>query len=174
MEFLGFGCMMAIGFPVVFLCWAAVINRIRPRHYWLWIAVSVPATALITVITYVCLGASLSCYRSLPSVVFRDSFGFDFTSDVKILKSSSSFVIDWEMRQLEFFADRSTIDRIVKGGFRRVAAREIEESRNAPWWGPIEDETAEYYAKDIHSKVLPSRYFAGRILIFQSSSKKAY
>ena len=132
----------------------AVLYRIEPKHPLLWIGASFPAYILVLVL---CLGA-ISFYRALPGVVFKDAVGFAPTPDVQILHSFRRMPAHLEDTFLVFYADQSTIDRILQNGFKPISAEDIVEYFNVPdWWMPNTGHGAKLYAKNTESPALALR-----------------
>jgi hypothetical protein len=177
MEGLGICCLMVAGFPVFFLVWMAAVARfIRPKRYWPWGILSVPALFVV----FSCWWAAVSFYETRPSVIFQSAFGFAPTPDVEILNSSRNMVTGkWDMVYLEFNADQPTIDRILQNGFARISAKDIIERYDAPfWWKPSTDEPGTWiYATGTQDPGYrgESRYFFNHdLLIYNRVTRNAY
>jgi hypothetical protein len=169
-------CLVALGLPLFCLAWAAVVRWIRPKHYWLWIAVSVPAFFAVLF----CWIEAVSFYATLPSVVFRDSFGFDPTPDVRILHSSRDLANKWDGAYLEFYADESTIDRILQNGLAPIPISPrgiIEHGGPKPaWWAPTTGPGVKAYTTYPDDPELQGEFggFSPHdLLIYDPESKKA-
>lgn len=174
MEFWGLLCFVAVAFPVFCLVWVLIVGCIRPRHGCLWSGVSAPAFFVVLV----SLMALESCYESLPTVVFRRSFGFAPTPDIKILHSCRILNNKWDEAYLEFYADESTINRVLQNGYAAISADDIIERYSAPtWWKPSTTPGVRIYAThtddpEYHGE---HRYFFNHeLLIYEPATKKAY
>jgi hypothetical protein len=174
---LGICCLLPFGallFGVFFLAWSAVVRRVGPRHLWLWIGMSVPTFFAVLVL---CVAAVL-IYQALPAVIFRSSFGFSPTPDVKILHSCRAQPAHIESTYLEFYADESTIERVLKNGFAPISAQDIIECFNIPdWWTPNTGRGARIYATgttDPEYRGDFRYFFSHQLLIYDPTSKKAY
>ncbi|MGD0900009.1 MAG: hypothetical protein ABR915_19415 [Thermoguttaceae bacterium] len=133
MEFLGAFCVVALALPLFCLAWAGAVAFIRPKHRWLWVAASVP---VFFVVLFCWVGAA-DYYASLPAVVFRVAFGLDPTPDVEILHSSRELANKWDGAYLEFYADQTTIDRILQNGLVPISGGGHVWYRRPPaWWTP--------------------------------------
>jgi hypothetical protein len=176
MEGAGVCCVLPFAFLlfyVFFLVWARVVKKHRPKHYRLWLWASVPAFVAVLV----CCVVPLSFYVTRPSVIFRNSVGFSPTPDVKILHSLRHMPTDWDDTYLVFYADQSTIDRILQDGFTLISAKDIVEYSNTPaWWVPRTGDDAKIYATNVSDR--PQPFFAywdsHRLLIYEPNTKKVY
>ena len=132
MEGLGSVFLLGIGM-FLFLLWTLGVFAAKPKHFYLaWLGV--PALGMVLLI---CLTSGIWFYRSLPSVVFHDSFGFDPTSDITFVNSLRHMPTDWDDSYLEFYTSDSTIERIVQDGFTTVSPDiPITESTAPKWWVP--------------------------------------
>jgi hypothetical protein len=174
MEFLGMCCVVALGLPLFCLVWAAVVRRIRPKHYWLWIVASIPGFFVVLF----CWIEAVSFHATRPTVVFRESFGFDPTPDVRILHSFREPANKWDTAYLEFYADESTIDRILQNGLAPISTRGIIRYGSQPeWWTPYPGPGVRVYTSHPEDPELPgeSHGFTPRdLLVYDPASRKAY
>ena len=170
MEGLGACCVLVMGL-LFFLAWTAGIFAIRPKHFYsLWIGV--PVLGLIALI---CVGFAISFYQSLPSVVFRDSAGFDPTPDVTIVHSLRHMPADWDDSYLVFYASDSTIDKILDDGFARIKPKDIiDYGEPAVWWTPPTSLSVRIYATNTDDPDFRSELFRffvrHRLLIYDPGS----
>jgi hypothetical protein len=174
MEFLGMFCFMAAALPLFCITWTAIVACIRPRYGCLWMAASVPAFFVVLF----CWMEVASYHATLPTVIFRTSFGFDPTPDVKILNSFRDLANKWDEVYMEFYADEPTIDRILQNGFARISFEDIIERSTAPtWWLPNTGPGVRIYATrtddpDFHGEFRFS--FSHQLLIYDPANKKVY
>jgi hypothetical protein len=169
--FFVFACVL---FCLFYLVWTAVVRRIGPNHRRLWMWASLP----VYVLGVTCCITALSLYESLPGVVFKDAIGFAPTPDVQILHSFREMPAHLEDTYLVFYADQSTIDRILQNGFKPMSAKDIVEYFRTPdWWAPNTGHGAKIYAKntDDPSASPPFDYFAPHeLLIYDPMTGKVY
>jgi hypothetical protein len=161
-------------FGLFLLAWIAVVNRIRPKHYWRCVLASVPVIFVVLFGVH----AAILFYAALPNVIFRGSLGFEPTPDVTIVNSYRDMPTDWDDTYLEFYADQSTIDRILKKGYTPISTSDIVEYQHAPeWWTPSTGPGARIYATHTDDPGFRSdfRYFVSHeLLMYDPVSKKAY
>lgn len=180
MENMGVGCLMVAGFPFFFLAWMVAVGRSKPKHYWLWGIVSIPAYYVAFCMVLSVLGETVSFYETRPSVIFRCSFGFSPTRDIAILHSSREEVTGkWDKVYLEFTADQPTIDRILQNGLARISVKEIIDPLGAPsWWKPnITEPATLIYATGTQDPAYRGEFresFNHDLLIYNPVTKKAY
>ena len=176
MEGLGICCVLPFGFLLFyfFFAWRAVVKKTGPKHYRLWMWAFVPAYVLVVV----CSIAAISVYQAIPGVVFEGAVGFAPTPDVQILHSCRHMPTDWDDTYLVFYADQSTIDRILKNGFEPISAKDIIEYANAPaWWTPSTGRGVGIYATNTDDPEFHSEYnysFSHHLLIYDPASKEVY
>jgi hypothetical protein len=123
-----------------------------------------------------CWVAIISSYDSLPGAIFRKSFGFEPTADVRIMDSSKEMVIDWNVTHLDFCADQSTIDRIVARGFTRASAADIvQDDVDLGMWMILKERgDDQIYTEGFSHKEPSIRHFPHQVLIFRRSSREAF
>lgn len=174
----GLFAVFALGMGLLlFLVWTAIVFVARPKCFYpksfypIWIGV--PVLGLVVLI---CLGAGISFYQSLPSVVFRDSVGFDPTSDITIVYSLRHEPIDWDDSYLEFYASDSTINQILQNGFVPIRPTEIiEDTYCMPyWWNPPTGQRIRIYATNTDDPEFQNKDFrwsvSHKLLIYDPGS----
>lgn len=127
-----------------FLVWTAAMFTIRPKYFFgLWLGVPVLCLSVL-----ICVSWATSFYHSWPTVVFRESLGFDPPPDVTIVSSLRHEPIDWDDTYLVFDATDSTINRILQDGFVPIQASDIiEHTYQIPyWWAPPTGPSIRIYA----------------------------
>jgi hypothetical protein len=174
LEFLGMFCFLAVTLPLFCLAWTAVVARIRPRYGCLWSVASIPAFFVVLS----CWMAAASYYATRPAVIFRTSFGFSPTPDVKILNSFRDLANKWDEVYLEFYADEPTIRRIVQKGFAPISAKDIIQRYTAPaWWTPSTGPGVEIYATRSDDPEFRGEFryfFQHQLLIYDPASKRVH
>jgi hypothetical protein len=131
-----------------FFVWTVALFTIRPKYFFgLWIGV--PALCLGILIFFFW---AISFYHSRPTVVFRESLGFVPPPDVTIINSLRHEPIDWNDTYLEFYADDSTINRILQDGFVAIHASDIIDDTYYPphWWTPPTGPSIRIYATNTY------------------------
>ena len=172
LEGLGYMCLLGLGL-LLFIFWTVGVFCIRPRprsFYGIWLGV--PVLALLVLVA-VLLGVSI--YHSLPSVVFRDSVGFDPPPDITIQNSLRHMPTKWDDSFLEFSASDATIHRILPNGFTSIQTADIIEYGNTPgWWQPPAGSGVRIYAtntNDPHFRDEHFRYFVShRLMVYDPGS----
>jgi hypothetical protein len=130
---------IAVAFAAFFAIWAASAWLICPKRPRVYMALSVPAFALI------CFG--IYFYLTRPSVLFSSQFGFPPTSDVQNLRASMWSLGDSGRMHMRFIANPSTIQRIVARGLGPESwGGALQQPADAPdWWSPSPDSSTLIY-----------------------------
>jgi hypothetical protein len=162
---------------LLFLCWTGIVFAARlaclwptsPKHFLaLWLGVPVLGFTVL-----ICLSFAMSFYRSLPSVVFRDSLGFDPPPDVTFVDSLRHMPIDWDDSYLVFYASDVTIEGILQNGFAPIRPSDIDEYGTDPqWWKPPKGPSVRIYATNTDDPVFRNQDFrfflSHRLLTYDS------
>ena len=120
----------------------AFASRLKSIFVACVIAVAVPV-ALMTFISF--------AQNQFPSYVFRSSFGFDAPSDVTELKGGKSIFGDSGSIELEFRANKETIQRIVASRFLETNEQSFKSQCNcqlkpkSAQQNSVEDKQNTYY-----------------------------
>lgn len=157
---------------VLFFVWTMGVFAVRPKHFYrIWIGIPALGFALL-----VCLGLGLSFYQSLPGVVFRGSVGFDPTTDITIVNSLRHMPIDWDDTYLEFYANDSSINRIIQSEFVAIPSADIIEDTYDPpkWWTPPTGSDIQIFATNADNPQFRDKNFrwsvSHKLLIYAPSS----
>jgi hypothetical protein len=173
------GCFLPAAFLCFLLVWIYVGQRFEIWEiwpYWLYLLGSVPAFVLFLFI----LGITAKCLKSLPNKVYKDSFGFGPTPDVRIVNSSWDGSCDSDCRYLKFYADQSTIDMITSQELtrRRDLWRDtwLDFRPDDPsWWRPCFEPNYHVYTyDDDFGRHKRGHSLEQEVLIYYPSSKEAY
>jgi hypothetical protein len=96
---------------------------------------SLPASVICFILLIYTASVHESYIESRPNAVFRSAFGFDPPPDVKILNASHTRFTKWHDADLEFYADDSTVQRILgKGYFPKESMPGMHTTISPGWW----------------------------------------
>jgi hypothetical protein len=174
MEGLGTTCVAAFGL-VLFTLWTLGVAAARPRNFFrVWIGGTV-----LALVAFACAIWAIDTYRSLPSVVFRDSLGFAPPPDITFVNSLRHMPTDWDDSYLEFRADEHAINKVRRSGFVPISSSDIIEYGDEPeWWKPPTGPRIRIWATNTNDPSFRDKDFrffvSHKLLIYDPINERAF
>ncbi len=164
-----FCCFLPVAFAIFFIAWVGIGQRYQIKHFWLYVLAGILSFCLLLVL----LGVILQFFASRPSTVYWNLFHEKPTPDVRIANSSCDGYFDWVALHLNFYADQSTIDRLVKQ--RRLQSKDvpsvISQEYDPHWW-----QDSHVIGRQIFSRGMTDQDFSSEqeVLLYAPSTREAY
>jgi hypothetical protein len=118
----------------VFVMFCTLVAKLFSKNFPLIWSINkiIAGLCLLLSVAFASIVLTNNYFRSLPNVVFHETFGSDPPGDVKDLKFSSVLKGQVETNDLTFLASKETFDRIRGGCFAEIPEEEVSSEKYYP------------------------------------------